>query len=277
MALHQKARRYSLIRARQRSTFDQTRVRPPLNPLLDCTPMTVCLDHFVSESWSLHSILHAHRIDSRVVNKLDTLIRCWPSWSARQPRSKIASCSFASFQDVASYVKAILVAKYGEPERDYLEFTMTLTPWVHAIFVGLMRTAEWHPQNIYHSALFYSTDFCGKAGRRAARKFLPRCWTLPSLCDRFDAEDKARTRQPAHLRKSDDHDIRTFFKTDLSSYGRVKTFKAKRKVKTSEVESFSTLPLQPQCSQTVIARARRHQTKRKFAGRGRRSSKSLSV
>ena len=253
--LWSQAKQNSLSYGRNKAAFVSRLSRPPLNPIVDSTPFSklttitalpVLLADFVS-------VMKLERFHERAITKMDRLVQWFPSWQARQPSFVLECFTVRNVADIRALIRDIAAAHHGPSDEQYLDYQQEW-PWVHAVIVAMLCKRDWHPQCIWHSALWHSDYYgCGQSPR--AHRLLPKCYVLPSIYGHVAAQE-AKGKQVS-LRNVDDHDVRSYFEFDPAAYGG----RGKRKRCSCGHHGHADaqrmlLGAVPQCSQQVVLRQR---------------------
>lgn len=221
------ARANSLSYGRAETAFTRRLVKPPLNPIADATPFapirtitalpTLLLD-FVS-------VMKKERFHDRAIGKVEKIAKWFPSWQAKQPSSVLEGLTICTLADIRTLIFDVATSHHGQSDEQYVDYQGEWR-WVHAALVAMQCKTQWHPHNIWYSALFHSAYYgCGRSLR--AQRLLTHCYVLPSICGHLSAHG-AKTKAVI-ARNADNHDVRSFFQFDPALYGGRKVRKPRRR------------------------------------------------
>lgn len=270
--LYQLAEQHSLSYASNPRAFESRMAKPPFNPLGDDTPFIVrdmgqttkYLDIFIK-------VMVSVRYESRIVERIRNLKAWFPTWLRTLPRSQRIDYAVKCPEHICWIIRSILQAKFGDFEDRYLQYTVEW-PFFHAVFRAMELKQQWHPSNVFHSAMYYSSQFCAGDGP-GARDLLVHCWTLPSITGHVAAQQAKDIKRPSYLRTTDSKDIRGFFQCDLSRYGGPKPQPKPPTVR----RNIGSLCNVPSCSQDVVLRVRARQRLREKTRASHAHSRKLDA
>lgn len=259
-----KSKQHSLTYGRNKAAFIARLTRPPLNPIADATPFSkltsitslpTLLEDFVT-------VMKDVQFHDRAISKMEKLIRWFPSWQAQQPPYILQCYTVRNVSDIRALIRDIAAAHCGKSDEQYLEYQLEW-PWVHAVFVAMVKKSKWHPQCIWHSALWHS-DYYGGGQSPRARCLLPKCFIMPSIYGHVAAHE-AKT-----------HDVRTYYAYDPAVYGGSKVHKTcNRKHHCQSDAGRLLLGAVPICSQQVMQRQRMRKTLKKVSKKSEKDCKQI--
>ena len=256
-SLWRKSREHSLLYQRSKVRFCRYLKTAPLDPLRDATPFCNLRDlrDFPILLRDFVSVLEAERHDERVVKKMKKLIEFFPYWEAQQSRRTLRNFSIRNEEDIRTLIRNIMVARVADQEEQYLEFQHEWR-FLNGVFLAMTLKSDWHPHNIWQSAIYHSSHFKGTGSSRE-REMLLKCYLLPSILRHEAAQQLPRVK--SKIMSRDYGDLRTFFKLDTSYFGG----REARPLCRCNDNGISLCPV-PSCSQLVSRRVRHGQKCKDF-------------